>query len=335
MPYLRGDHDRTPAVLDRAPAASLADDLARLRLNGAIFLHGMYTEPWAYESVPGADAATILAGAERVILFHVVASGRTWIELDGHDRLWANAGDVIVLPYGDTHRMGGSLPAACAAMASLLPMPPWSELPVVRLGQGGPRTDLVCGYLSCDDPLFDPRIRALPPAFVVSPGEGPACDWVRASIQFVLAQTTIVGADHIEAPVGLTESLFIEVLKMHLTSAPAAERGLLGAIRDSVVGPALGAMHAAPERRWTVDALAQEARSSASVLDERFRTLLGLAPIRYLAQWRMHVAGGLLRSSDLPVATVARQVGYESEEAFSRAFKRARGASPSIWRTRR
>lgn len=337
MPSALHGHDRDAAADDRSPAGAgpdLAAALGRLRLGGAIFLRGLYSEPWSYQSVPAADACALLApGHPRMILFHVVAQGRAWIEVDGEERLYAGAGDVVVLPYGDTHRMGGSAAAPCVSMHTLIAPPPWSTMPVVRLGGGGAPTELVCGYLTCDDALFDPRFRALPPVFVVRP-EGPARDWVSAGISYALAQTEMV-EDRLEAPVQIPETLLVEVLKLHLASAPAARRGLMAGLRDPVVGPALAAIHHAPERRWTVDALAHEAHSSASVLDERFRAVLGLAPIRYLADWRMHVAGDLLRDSDLPVAAVARRVGYDAEEAFSRAFKRARGEAPSVWRTRR
>ncbi len=337
MPSEPHGHDQDAAADDRSPGGSgpdLAAALGRLRLGGAIFLRGVYSEPWSYESVPAADACALLApGHPRMILFHVVASGRAWIELDGEERLYAGAGDVIVLPYGDTHRMGGSAAAPCTPLGMLLEPPPWQAMPVVRLGGGGSPTELVCGYLTCDDALFDPRFRVLPPVFVVRT-EGPARDWVQAGISYALAQTEMF-EDALRSPVQIPETLLLEVLKLHLASAPAARRGLVAGLRDPVTGPALAAIHHAPERHWTVEALAREAHSSTSVLDERFRSVLGLAPIRYLADWRMHVAGDLLRDSDLPVATVARRVGYDAEEAFSRAFKRARGEAPSIWRTRR
>ena len=333
MPTGRSSHDSEPAAPDR-DAADLASALDRLRLAGAIFLRGRYTEPWAYESVPGQDAAAMLApGSSRVILFHVVARGSTWIEVDGEERLHAVPGDVIVLPYGDTHRMGGSEAAPTTDIASVVPMPPWSQMPVVRLGGGGTETELVCGFLTCDDPLFDHRLRALPPVFVVSPPDGPAREWVLASIGYALAQTSASGT-RLSGPVQIPQSLLVEVLKLHLASAPATTQGWLRAIRDPILGVALAAMHSAPDRHWTVEELARESRTSASVLDERFREVLGLAPIRYLTGWRMHVAGDLLRTSDLPVAAVARRVGYEAEEAFSRAFKRVHGAAPSVWRTR-
>ncbi|GAA4414834.1 AraC family transcriptional regulator [Actinokineospora soli] len=323
-------HDRAPAVPDRN--AGPADALAGLRLRGAIFLRGEYTEGWSYESLPAEDAAALLhPGSRRVVLFHVVARGRCWIEA-GEDRHWADAGDVIVLPYGDAHRMGGATEAEPVSVLTLIDPPPWSSMPVIRHGRGGDRTDVVCGYLACDDPLFDPRLRAFPPVFVVRPPQGRARDWVRASIEYAADQTSPVSAHRIAGPSELPELLLREVLKLHLASAPAAPTGWMAALRDPVLAPALAAVHAAPGAKWTVAELARVARVSATVLDERFRDVVGVAPIRYLTGWRMHVAEDLLAGSDLGIGAIAHRVGYESEEAFSRAFKRRHGQAPSVWR---
>ena len=161
---------------------------------------------------------------------------------------------------------------------------------------------------------------------------GPARDWVRASISYAAQQTALVADDRFEAPTNIPELLLVEVLKLHLATTPADETGWLHALRDPVLAPALAAIHAFPERRWNLLSLAKEASVSVSLLDERFREVLGLAPIRYLTGWRMHLARDLLRSSDLGVAAVAHRVGYDSEEAFSRAFKRETGLAPSSWR---
>lgn len=329
---LPAGHDRSHAVPVQKPTSALADALSRLRLDGAIFLRGEYTEAWAYESLPSADAAQILApGARRVVLFHVVAAGRCWIETETGERLWADDGDVIVLPYNDKHRMGGTRAAECVPVANLIDPPPWDRMPVIRHGEGGDLTSVVCGYLTCEDPLFDPRLRIFPPAFVVTP-EGPAREWVRASVDYALEQTSQVTPDHFEVPARVPELLLIEVLSLHLDSSPAAESGWARAIRDPVLTPALAAIHGRPGQRWDLISLAREAAVSVSLLDERFREVLGLAPIRYLTAWRMHVAEDLLRSSGLGVSAIARRVGYESEEAFSRAFKRTHDLAPSAWR---
>jgi AraC-like DNA-binding protein len=317
-----------------APPTALDVALGRLRLDGAIFFRSEFTEGWAYESPAAAAelAGTLRPGAKRLIIFHIVASGSCWISLLEGERHWASEGDVIVLPYGDPHRMGGEEPARCVPIFSLLDPPPWETLPVLHHGAGGERTDVVCGYLHSQDPLFDPRLRALPAVFVVRPPDGPAARWVRSSIDYALAMTS--AAQAASPPSNrLPELLLVEILRLHLASAPAAERGWIAALRDPVLAPALGQLHRTPERKWTVAELAAQAAVSRSLLDERFRLVLGRSPIRYLTEWRMHVAAELLVSTELGVAQVARRVGYESEEAFSRAFKRSLGRSPSTWRT--
>jgi AraC-like DNA-binding protein len=340
MPPPTADHDRSAAVPDRDPTpgltALLDSALSGLRLRGAVFLRGEYSEAWAYRSMDATTTAAVLQpGAPRVALFHVVAAGRCWIALEDGERHWASAGDVIVLPYGDQHSMGGSADAELASMATMFEPPPWSRMPLIRHGAGGDRTDVVCGYLHSDDPLFDPALRALPPLFVVTPPEGRARHWVQASIQYALERTATAATGGLTGPTELPELLLREVLRLHLSSAPGSSARWLAALRDPVVSPALAAIHAAPERKWTVAELGREAGVSVSLLDERFREVLGLAPIRYLTGWRMHVAEELLTSTHLNIGGVARRAGYDSEEAFSRAFKRIHGRSPGAWRTDR
>jgi AraC-like DNA-binding protein len=334
-------HDRDAATPDRVTAtndglssAVLHDALARLRLEGAVFLRAEYREPWAYESFPADQTAKILRpDSDRVILFHVVASGTCWVNIGDGEKHWANAGDVIVLPYGDQHRMGGVQDAQYVGMGTILQMPPWRQMPVIRHGADGDRTDVVCGYLHSQDPLFDPGLRVFPPVFVVRPPEGPAREWVRANVAYALERS----APHSDEPSivmsRLPELLLVEILRLHLATAPAADEGWLAALSDSVLRPALALLHTQPDRHWTVADLAREAAVSRSVLDARFRDVLHRSPIRYLAEWRMHLAKDLLATTDLSVGAIARRVGYDAEEAFSRAFKRGHGLSPTAWRS--
>jgi AraC-like DNA-binding protein len=308
--------------------------LAQLRLAGAIFFRSEFTESWAYESPPAEEIARMLhPGSKRLIMFHIVARGRCWVEVDGVDRHWADEGDMVVIPYGDQHRVGGEDDATLVPISELFAPPPWESLPVLRHGAGGERCDIVCGYLHSDDVLFEPALQAFPPLFVVTPPAGPVADWVRSSIQFALdASAGRPPSDPLMAR--LPEVLLAEVLQLHLATA-GADRGWIAALRDPVLAPAMAAIHGAPEEHWTVSDLAAKAHVSRSVLDERFREVIGRAPIRYLTDWRMHLAGDLLRSTDLGIAAVATRVGYDSEEAFSRAFKRHHGAAPGSWRSSR
>ena len=337
------DRDATTALMQSANVGAavtrpverhseaLQAAIDRLRLQGAVFLRAEYRDPWAYESLPGPVTANLLRpGTDRVILFHVVATGSCWVSVGDEPRHWAGAGDVIVLPYGDQHRMGGVGDAETVPISTFMDNPPWAQMPVLRHGAGGALTDVVCGFLHSRDILFDPGLRVFPPVFVVRPPRGAAADWVRANIAFALEQTS-------QAPSGpaatrLPELLLVEVLRLHLATAPAAQNGWIAALRDPVLSPAIALMHNSPERKWTVSELARATAVSRSMLDARFRQVLGLSPIRYLTEWRMHLAQDLLATTELGVVSVAHRIGYDAEEAFSRAFKRAHGASPGLWR---
>jgi AraC-like DNA-binding protein len=316
-----------------APIEPLNEALERLRLEGAIFMRTECTERWALGDSGGpAFAGMMHPGAERLILFHVVASGRCFVSCGDGERHWASAGEVIVLPYGDVFVMGGVEPTEPVSIMSVVPPPPWTGFPVLRYGGGGARTDIVCGCLYSEDPLFDPALKAFPPAFVVRPPSGPARTWFDASISYALEESS--GQRRLPST-KLPELLLIEILRLHLANAPASERGWFAAVRDPVLAPAMSAIHTAPDRKWTVADLATEASVSRSLLDGRFRDVLGLSPMRYVNEWRMRVAQDLLATTEVTVAAIARRVGYDSEEAFSRAFKRAHGQSPSPWRAGR
>jgi AraC-like DNA-binding protein len=326
-------HDRLTTAARPTADDALRGAIERLRLRGAVFLRAEYREPWAYESLSGPVTARLLSpGSEHVILFHVVASGTCWVSVGNGPRHWARSGDVILLPYGDQHRMGGVDDAELVSISSFMQSPPWKRMPVLRHGSSGPRTDVVCGYLDTDDPLFHPGHRVFPPVFVVRPPSGIATEWVRANVAFALQQTSAIPPQRDPGATRLPELLLIEVLRLHLATAPSLERAWAPALRDPVLAPALALLHGSPEHKWTVPELAASAGVSRSLLDGRFRQVLGCSPIRYLTDWRMHVARDLLRSTDLGVVGIAHRVGYDAEEAFSRAFKRSVGSSPGSWR---
>jgi len=317
------------------PAPVLNSTLEQLRLEGAIFFRGEFTDEFAFESAPLAFAAALTPRADRMILFHIVVSGVCWVSVDDGVRHWASEGDVIVMPYGGRYVLGGRTPVDMPSRLNLPGPPPWEDIPVVHQGGGGERTDIVCGYLHSEHPLFDPSMRALPPVFVVRLPAGPASTWVQASIAYALEATTASNNSPSVLTTRLPELVLMEVLRVHLSAEPSGNRGWLGALRDPVLAPALALMHANPEHRWSVGELAMRTAVSRSVLDDRFRHVLGRSPIRYLTQWRMHLAETQLGTTDLTVYDVARRVGYQSEEAFSRAFKREHGQSPTHWRAGR
>jgi AraC-like DNA-binding protein len=340
------DHDREAGIPSRDPAQLSAAHAARaaavrnelgaalqgLRLDGALFFRAEFTERWSYQSPTPDQLSRILRpGADRLIIFHIVAAGECWVESSSGERFWAREGDVVVVPYGEQHSMGGWEAAEQVPILSLLDPPPWRTLPVLRHGAGGRRTDVVCGYLHSDHPLFNPALRALPPIFVVRPPEGPAAAWIRSSIEYALIASSATPSTD-PTSTKLPELLLLETLRLHLAATPAIDTGWLAALADPILAPAMARLHAEPERHWTVQQLASTVAVSRSVLDERFRQVLGRSPIRYLTDWRMHLAGNLLATTGHSVASIAHRVGYDSEEAFSRAFKRTHAVAPGAWR---
>src|SRR3954453_2369170 len=246
-------HDRATGAADRVTVPEqrspvLDSALAGMRLEGAVFLRAGYREPWAYESFTAPQTAKILRPeADRVILFHVVASGTCWVAVADGDKHWAMQGDVIVLPYGDQHQMGGVQAAEAVSMSTILALPPWQQMPVIRHGEDGDLTSVVCGYLHSADALFDPQLRVFPPVFVVRPPAGPAAEWVRANVAYALEQTqarTTATPDIVMSR--LPELLLIEVLRLQLASAPAIEHGWLAALHDPVLQPVLALLHQQP-----------------------------------------------------------------------------------------
>jgi AraC-like DNA-binding protein len=313
------------------PTALLSDVLARIRLSGAIFLRGEYSAPWAFDSPESRDLIQLLApDAQRLILFHIMRRGRAWASANGQ-RVEVKAGDLVVLPHAHRHLMGSMAPVKPIPIAELLPPPPWEGVPVCRFDGGGEDTEVVCGYLRCEEPLFNSFLRQLPPIFRVRPPLGPTTEWIQACINYALDERRHSRQGGAALLARLPELMFTEALRLHYEESPP-DTGWLAAINDPVVGRALALLHTEPARKWTVESLARRAATSRSVLDERFRTLLRQPPIRYLAEWRMQLAADLLRTTRLKLDAVAEKAGYGSEQAFSRAFQRHVGRSPAQWR---
>ena len=317
-----------------APARVLADALRGVRLQAAVFLRAEYSERWSYDSMPAFDTAQLLQpGADRVTLFHVVASGRCWISVDGGEVHWASAGDVIVIPYGDQHQMGGVEEAVAVPIETLIVAPPWGQLPIVRHGAGGSRTDLVCGYLYSEDPLFDPQLRAFPAVLVVRPPDGPARDWVRSSIDYALQQTGLSAQGRPELPPFLPELLARR-------GAPAAPRERTrGHHRLAGRPPRPGAR--ARDGGHPHPAGAEVDRCGAGPGGAGLAVASSTNTSARHSGWRRSATspGGACTSrassSDRRKAASRgsrHKVGYDSEEAFSRAFKRCHGMAPIAWR---
>jgi AraC family transcriptional regulator, alkane utilization regulator len=314
------------------PAQQVRDGLRCLQLSGAIFLLAQFTRPWAYES---ADSESLEAmfqpRGRRVIVFHIFTEGQAIVGLPRGDQVDVEPGDVVILPFGDQHLFGHPSLRDATPIRRLWPPQPWSPLTVIRHGGGGPRTSMVCGYLLSDDVPLNPVLASLPALMRVRPRGGPLSRWVEASVDYALHASTR-SADGDPLLQRLPELLFTECLCEFAATDPNANQGWLAGLQDPAVGKALAGMHRDPQIAWTLESLAKRAGASRSVLDQRFRALLGKAPMSYLAAWRFQLAARQLRTTPATLAEVATAVGYGSEASFSKAFKRHVGSSPGEWR---
>jgi AraC-like DNA-binding protein len=237
-----------------------------------------------------------------------------------------------MFPQGDGHRMGSDLQLVPVATGSLVQPSPEGGLAHMNHGGGGARTRFVCGYLACDSRLCQPLLGALPRMLRVPLGDGPAARWIVNTLQRGTEETRAprAGADAVLAK--LSELLFVEAIRTYIETLPEGQRGWFAGLRDAHVGRALALLHAEPARAWTVDDLGRDVGLSRSSLAERFALLIGEPPMQYLTRWRLALAARELKESRVSVLRIAEQVGYESEAAFNRAFKREFGMPPATWR---
>jgi AraC-like DNA-binding protein len=312
----------------------LSDVLRAVRLTGAVYFDFELSSPWVAEAPPSREiAATVMPGAQRVIEYHLLARGSCWAHIVGHEPVRINEGDLIVFPQGDGHVLS-STPGMRATPDLSMFARRSTPLPLVyEMGGGGPeRARLVCCFLGCDERPFNPLLTALPPVIHLSgSGERASAGWLATMMTIALGEsgTGRAGGENVLAR--LAELMFVETIRRHIETLPAADTGWLAGLRDAVVGQALAALHAEPAASWTVERLAHVVGVSRSVLAERFTALAGHPPMQYLALWRMQLAARLLADGG-NVAEVADAVGYESEAAFSRAFKKLVGQAPATWR---
>ena len=303
----------------------LSDVLRAVRLDGAFFYAVQASKPWSVEAVSAKELTPrVLPGAEHLISYHILTSGRCWGGLTGEQAVPLAPGDVIVFPQGDAHVMSSD------PKLRSVPATPGRFPETVTLGDGGQvAATLVCGFLGCDRRPFNPLLSTLPRQLHLP---GLSSGWLQSFARQVVeeSQARRVGADSVLTR--LAELMFVEVLRRYIETLPLEQRGWLAGLRDAAVGRALGLLHGDPAHPWTLDELAAGVAMSRSVFADRFTTLVGQPPMQYLAHWRMQLAAGRLAVGNAKVAAIAEQVGYESEEAFSRAFKRLIGVSPAAWR---
>jgi len=312
----------------------LSDVLRAVRLTGAVYFDHELSSPWVAEAPPSREiAGMVMPGAQRVIEYHLIARGACWGHAVGDEPMRLLEGDLIVFPQGDAHVLS-SAPGMRAApdMAKharkSMPLPMFFEL-----GGGGPeRARVICCFLGCDERPYNPLLSALPSVIHLKASAAhSATGWLGTLLSLAARESGSGRAGGENVLARLSELMFVETIRQYLETLPAAQTGWLAGLRDAVVGRALAALHGEPKAAWTVESLARLCGVSRSVLAERFTEMVGQPPMQYLALWRMQLASRLLIDGG-SVAAVAAAVGYESEAAFSRAFKKLVGQAPATWR---
>jgi AraC-like DNA-binding protein len=341
-----------PAGPDQGSSMDVLSDVLRVvRLSGAVFFTADFSSPWAIESpMPEKLASAVMPQGESIVLFHILVDGACEVVCPRHPIASMEAGDVVVFPRGDQHVMRSHPTASATPLASVFSPGTHDEPPQLSYGGGGRASRFVCGYLNCDQ-RFGPLMEALPTMLLVrsrddysaidgigSDGSRPTAvpegsgTWLGTTLKFTVNEARSARPGNAAILGRLTELMFVEILREYMQRLPADQGGWLAGVNDPHVGKVLRLMHAEPARDWTVDDLAREVAVSRSVLAQRFTDLVGEAPMHYLANWRMQLAKQMMRDGARNIQDVAAGVGYDSEAAFNRAFKRATGSPPAAWR---
>ncbi|OHV72833.1 hypothetical protein LCM4579_11270 [Ensifer sp. LCM 4579] len=321
-------------------ADPLSDVLRTVKLTGALFFLVDASFPWGVE-VPRAArfSSIILPRAQHIVSYHIILKGAGWAGIPNATSTWFEAGDVLVFPHGDRYSML-SEPGQPPEFDTEATMDFFREMAAGRLpfvskegGGGEPRSEFVCGFLGCDMKPFNPVLSTLPRLLRIKWFQDRHEGLLNRLIDLTLAEARQprVGGESIR--LRLSEFIFVEAMRRYLETLPAREIGWLSGLRDPSIGKVLIMLHEHPAYAWTLNELARRACMSRAALAARFTHLVGHAPMQYLTLWRMQIAARLLADSSMKVATVGREIGYESEAAFSRAFKKTVGVSPAAWRS--
>jgi AraC-like DNA-binding protein len=315
---------------------ALSDVLRAVRLTGAVFFDVEAAPPWAAETPPGAAIiGSVLPSADHLMSYHVVTRGSAWACVADRPPIELVAGDVIVFPHGDAHVLSSAPGLREPPNLALFRSPKEGRLPfalsIGRADDDNP-THIVCGFFGCDARPFNPLLAALPRIIHVRRGGGGA---VGAFATFAASESRSQrpGGDCVLGH--LSELMFVDVVRRYLEGLPPERMDWLAALREPFVGRALAALHENPARPWTLELLAREAALPRAALIERFRAFVGHSPLQYLTNWRMQLAANQLCTRNDSVAAIAERIGYESEAAFTRVFRKAVGVGPSAWRRAR
>jgi AraC-like DNA-binding protein len=311
---------------------AFSDVLRVIRLSGGVFLEADFTAPWCIGGrLSTDDCKPFLAAPRHVIASHFVAVGSMQLRIEGGETIEVNEGEFVLLPHNDAHIFGSDLSAPLMPAREVIQPPDGAGISRINYGGGGAATQLLCGFLGSDAP-FHPLLSALPSVLKLNVRATASGAWIESSFRFAASEIAAGRLGSTTVIAKLSELLFVEAVSQFVASLPPEQRGWLAGLRDSQIGSALALMHARPTEPWTAENLALAVGMSRSAFADRFTTLVGQPPMQYLTLWRMHVAAQQLREGRANVAQVGFAIGYESEAAFSRAFKRQFGIAPASWR---
>jgi|KBSSwiStaDraftv2_1062776.scaffolds.fasta_scaffold46428_4 AraC-like DNA-binding protein len=311
---------------------ALSDVLRVVGLTGGLFLEAEFTEPWTIAGKVGPDACRpFMAQPRQVVCFHYIVEGGCELRLPDGATISIGTGEAILLPRNDLHLLGSRVDLPPVPANELLNGQQAEGLYKIQHGGGGARTRMICGFLGGNDEL-QPLLESLPSAMKIDFSAMPSGDWMGRTFAYA-AQTLSQGDPGAGTVLAkLAELLFVESVRRYLATLSPDETGWLSGLRDPVIGRALSLLHTRVQEEWTAERLAHEVNMSRSSFAERFTAVIGHPPMRYLTRWRMQLARQRLRESRDTVAQVAFGVGYESEAAFTRAFRRECGSPPAVWR---
>jgi len=311
----------------------LSEVLRVVKLQGALFYNGEFSSPWSLCSPASRTVASYLApDAGHAIIYHLLTEGHASARLLDGERIALTAGDLVIFPHGDPHIIENGPPTKSVDIAPELARILAQGLKLSRIGGGGEVTRFICGFMACDPQLSRVFLSGLPRVFKVRIRDDVSGRWLENSIRFSVnaADASMAGGEAVLAK--LSEVLFVETLRAYIAQLPPEQTGWLAGARDSEVGKTLALMHRNPAHPWTIASLAKAAGVSRSVLAERFRHYLNESPMAYLTRWRLQMGAQMLVSTSHSVAQIAPEVGYESEAAFNRAFKREFAVPPARFR---
>ena len=307
------------AALDPwAPADPLGEALHLLRMNGAFYCRSELSAPWglALPPMPG------------YLWFHVVTEGGAWLEAGEANPTLLQPGDLGLVPHGQGHRLRSEPAAPAPGILELEREQVSDRYEILRHGGGGAPTTLICGAVRFDHPAARNLIQLLPQTIHIERSSSPQMDWMQSTLRLMAAEATELRPGGETVITRLGDIVVIQAIRSWIETDPAAQTGWLGALKDPLIGRAIALIHREPARAWTVASLADEAAMSRSAFAARFTELVDEPPMQYLARWRMHLAHTALRDDGATVAQLANRLGYRSEAAFARAFKRVLGIPP-------